>query len=78
MPTELGSLASLRVLQLRNNDELTGSIPPALGNLASLTRLKLWQNNLTGPIPPELGNLTSLEQLWLHLSNNELTGSIPT
>ena len=75
MPTELGSLASLRVLQLRNNDELTGPIPPELGNLTSLERLSLVINNLTGPIPPELGNLTSLERLSL-VANN-LTGPIP-
>ena len=58
---------------LRNN--LTGQIPPELGNLASLEWLSLARNDLTGPIPPELGSLTSLERL--SLSENDLRGPIP-
>jgi len=54
---------------------LTGSIPPALGNLSQLTSLYLWGNRLTGSIPPELGNLNKLEHLYL--TYNQLTGSIP-
>ncbi len=68
--------ASGRVVWLdlfRNN--LTGQIPPELGNLASLEWLSLARNDLTGPIPPELGSLTSLE--GLSLSDNDLTGPIP-
>ena len=62
-------------LDLYNND-LTGSIPPELGNLASLTNLELRRNNLTGPIPSQLGNLTSLTNL--ELGRNNLTGPIPS
>ena len=57
----------------RNN--LTGPIPPELGNLANLTSLALFDNDLTGPIPPELGNLGNLT--WLSLYENDLTGPIP-
>ena len=56
-------------------NELTGPIPPGLGNLASLTRLDLGTNDLTGPIPTGLGNLASLTELYL--GGNELTGPIP-
>ncbi len=62
-------------LNLGYND-LTGEIPPELGNLANLTRLYLYNNNLTGEIPPELGNLANLERLFL--SFNGLTGEIPS
>ena len=55
---------------------LTGSIPAALGNLTSLQRLDLDDNQLTGSIPAELGGLTNLQTLYL--DNNQLTGSIPT
>ena len=68
--------ASGRVVELdlfRN--DLTGPIPPELGNLASLEWLSLVRNDLTGPIPPELGSLTSLE--GLRLSENDLRGPIP-
>ena len=32
-----------------------------MGNLANLTRLDLYGNQLTGEIPPELGNLANPE-----------------
>ena len=56
-------------------NQLTGPIPPALGNLTNLDRLSLEDNQLTGSIPPALGNLAQLSQL--DLSHNLLTGSIP-
>ncbi len=56
-------------------NNLRGSIPPALGNLAHLRELALHENELEGPIPPELGNLGRLEQLVL--GGNRLRGSIP-
>ena len=56
-------------------NQLSGSIPPALGNLANLETLVLAYNKLTGVIPNELSNLSHL--LTLHLGNNKLTGTIP-
>ena len=61
-------------LNLSSND-LTGEIPPELGNLANLKVLDLGYNGLTGEIPPELGNLANLRRLNLTL-NNGLTGEI--
>ncbi len=57
------------------HNQLTGSIPPELGNLDNLHYLSLSSNQLTGSIPPELGNLNNLQEL--SLSSNQLTGSIP-
>ena len=57
----------------RNN--LTGSIPPELGGLASLSRLTLTSNHLSGPIPPELAELSNLSHLGLF--NNDLEGTVP-
>ena len=56
-------------------NQMTGAIPPELGNLVRLESLNLGDNQLTGPIPPELGNLVSLVSLWLPY--NQLTGAIP-
>lgn len=56
-------------------NNLTGTLPPELGNMTELEHLILYSNNLTGSIPPELGNLSNLRRIELH--NNQLTGSIP-
>ena len=47
------------------NNQLTGSIPPEIGNLINLTELVLFENQLTGSIPSEIGNLTNLTELLL-------------
>ena len=54
---------------------MTGEIPPELGQLDHLARLKLESNQLRGEIPPELGQLEQLGRL--DLSDNQLTGEIP-
>lgn len=68
--------ANGRVFSLElDENNLTGNIPAALGNLTSLTRLHLSRNSLTGTIPKELGNLDNL--IGLNLDYNSLTGAIP-
>ena len=56
-------------------NELTGAIPPTLGQLGHLQGLDLSHNRLTGAIPSALGQLGQLERLYL--GGNELTGAIP-
>lgn len=46
-------------------NNLTGILPPEVGNLKKLEVLKLKTNNLSGKIPSEIGNLRSLR--WLAL-----------
>ena len=65
-----------RVIGLRlGRNQLTGLIPPELGQLSQLETLSLDENQLTGAIPSELGQLSQLE--WLSLDENQLTGAIP-
>lgn len=54
---------------------LSGEIPPELGDLSELQVLILSNNQLSGVIPVELGNLSQLE--FLYLDNNQLSGRIP-
>ncbi|MXW17109.1 MAG: hypothetical protein F4X60_03135 [Gemmatimonadetes bacterium] len=56
-------------------NNLSGTIPPEIGNLGGLERLELGNNRIEGEIPPEIGNLTELYYLSLGLNN--LTGEIP-
>ena len=70
----IGGGGRVFVLDLRDMN-LSGRIPPELGELSHLRFLRLDGNRLTGPIPPELGRLTRLEML--SLDGNRLTGPIP-
>ena len=58
-----------------DDNNLSGTLPPELGDLTQLRRLVLDDNELTGPIPPELGKLSRLTML--DLSWNGLSGAIP-
>jgi len=58
-----------------SNNNLVGTLPPALGSLSQLQVLDLLANELRGPVPAELGNLSELRSLYL--SDNQFSGSIP-
>ena len=70
----MGQLSSLLNLRLDNND-LTGTVPPELGQQKRLVHLSLRGNDLTGPIPVELGGVSNLA--YLTLDANELTEELP-
>ncbi len=64
-----------RVIALNlSENELSGTIPPELGNLTKLEVLGLAVNQLRGTIPLELVNLSRLTHLFLY--SNQLTGLI--
>ena len=66
-----------RVTELNlTGNQLSGTIPPALGNLTSLTVLDLHSNQLSGTVPSQLGKLANLTVL--SLDNNRLSGEIPS
>ena len=71
---ELLKLEHLESLDLSFNENITGAIPPQLGDMKSLKRIFLHHNGLTGTIPEDLSKL-NLDSLNVHA--NELTGAIP-
>jgi hypothetical protein len=61
-------------VQLAYN-QLSGSLPPEIGNLTHLRQLYLDGNQLNGPVPAEIGSLSRLQVL--RLSANQFN-TIPT
>jgi Leucine-rich repeat (LRR) protein len=70
-----GGTQNVIQLSLYSNN-LTGTLPAALGNLTYLRYLYLQYNSIGGSIPTTLGNLANL--LRLNLEKNQLSGSIPS
>ncbi|UCE19118.1 MAG: hypothetical protein JSV84_01870, partial [Gemmatimonadota bacterium] len=65
-----GNLTSLRILNI-DYTQLSGSLPPEIGNCTELIQIFADNNQLSGSIPPEIGNLTNMTTLWLQ--TNQLT-----
>ena len=61
-------------LYLSGND-LSGHLPPEVGNLSRLQSLYLSGNSIVGPIPAAIGRLSRLKEV--NLSFNPLGGEIP-
>ncbi|XP_010501246.1 PREDICTED: probable LRR receptor-like serine/threonine-protein kinase At1g56140 isoform X2 [Camelina sativa] len=74
IPEELWTLKYLTNLNLGQN-VLTGSLPPAIGNLTRMQWMTFGINALSGPVPKEIGLLTDLR--LLSISSNNFSGSIP-
>ncbi|MBA0770447.1 hypothetical protein Gotri_019082, partial [Gossypium trilobum] len=72
LPSEIGNIAALRLLNLANND-LSGQLPSELSKLSNLEYLDLSGNNFKGKIPDRLS--TSLN--GFNVSYNDLSGPIP-
>jgi hypothetical protein len=65
LSSTIGNLSELQNLSLQNNHNLTGPIPPEIGNLINLKSLSTENCEFIGPLPPEMGNLYNLEQLTI-------------
>ncbi|CAB9519049.1 Leucine Rich Repeat [Seminavis robusta] len=76
IPTEIGLMPELQIVQLREN-LIGGTIPPSLFGLPNVKELWLFDNRLTGPIPTEVQFVTDSLRIFAAYSNR-LTGTIPT
>ena len=78
IPSEIGLLTRLEVLEVDNNGMLEGSVPTEIGALTALRTLDLSTlPSLMGVLPTQLGQLSSLEILFLY-SSATISGGIPS
>ena len=87
LPEELSRLTGLRELDLgpyldpfsnegkQYLNQLSGPIPPWIGDFTEMTALKLNDNAFSGPVPAEFGKLSKL--FSLDLERNQLSGHLP-
>ena len=76
LPTEIGLLTNLKILDIRSNRMLGSTLPTELGKLTLLNELAFKSCNLSGSLPTEIGNLSNLESLYL--DDNSITGTVPS
>lgn len=67
---------TVRILFLKNNSDLMGTLSPDIGRLQDLHQLKIVNTKVAGSIPATFGLLTNIRELVLRV--NFLTGSIPS
>ena len=71
-----GHIEELIISHFNDQNNLSGHIPAAIGNLPFLKVLEIEYADLTGTtIPDEIGNLTALTTL--ELGSNNLNGPLP-
>ncbi|KAL0661636.1 hypothetical protein Bca4012_098473 [Brassica carinata] len=74
IPQELWSLVYISNLNL-NQNFLSGSLSPGIGNLTRMQWMTFGANALSGPLPKEIGLLTDLRSLAVDMNN--FSGSLP-
>ncbi|XP_022981275.1 probable LRR receptor-like serine/threonine-protein kinase At1g53430 [Cucurbita maxima] len=74
---DLTRLKRLQILVLRNC-LIEDRIPPYLGQISTLRTLDLSFNRLSGPIPDTFQNLVNAFKFFMFLSNNSLSGQVPS
>ncbi|KAG5552232.1 hypothetical protein RHGRI_010347 [Rhododendron griersonianum] len=74
-PKELGYSMPRLISLILSKNNLTGGLPPSIGNLTSLVVFGATYNQLGGSIANTLGQLKILRELWLGF--NQLSGTIP-
>lgn len=76
IPTEIGASGeAFGYLKMAHNN-LSGAIPPGLGNLSNLTYLDLSYNQLSSELPEELRGFRPSESDTINLEHNNLSGGV--
>ncbi|MQL77902.1 hypothetical protein Taro_010324 [Colocasia esculenta] len=76
LPSSISNFSTTLQELMVGANQISGSIPPGIGNLVGLTKLVLGGNELVGSIPSTFGKLDNL--FMLYLGPNQLSGGIPS
>nr|XP_043618237.1 probable LRR receptor-like serine/threonine-protein kinase At3g47570 [Erigeron canadensis] len=76
IPESIGNLSKKLINLYMGSNQISGSIPPSIGQLKGLGLLNISFNSISGVIPPEIGQLKDLIELVL--SKNRLSSNIPS
>ncbi|PON62100.1 Serine/threonine protein kinase [Parasponia andersonii] len=76
LPKSIGNLSDRLEILVIGGNEISGSIPPGIGNLVGLNSLQIYENHLKGTIPATIGKLHKLQGFFSE--ENELSGEIPS
>jgi len=76
LPASMWSLSALTSLDVSGN-LFNGTLSSSIWSLSNLTSLFLYNNSLTGPFPEIPGTMAVPPMVYLWLSRNRLTGTLP-
>ena len=74
LPAVCNGTYAERTLEFVDDQALTGTLPPELGNL-DLTSIHMWRTNVSGTIPMELSRISELTNL--SISWSRISGTLP-
>jgi Leucine-rich repeat (LRR) protein len=77
LPENFGSLQRLVILTL-NNNRFSGTLPGTFSNLQNIQEVFLQQNQFQGGLDNLFNSTCQLNMVNIDLSNNQLTGTIPS
>jgi hypothetical protein len=73
LPTQLGLLTTLEVLEFGGSSVLSGTLPTELGSLAALRRLVTWSPRLSGTLP----KIGGPSMHAIRVTKTRLSGTLP-
>ena len=76
IPSFISNFKKLKLLKIRGNAGINGTIPSEFGELTTLLEVHLSNNSISGSLPDSLYQLSGLT--YLSFRTNRLSGTIPT
>jgi len=75
VPNSLGQNAGMSFLDLKDNAELSGTLPASFGSMTQMAQFQASSTKIGGTLPPELAAWTSISTFHVQLS--QIGGTLP-